>query len=130
MKEDNMLATRLAAIALAAVTLTLPAMAQNEIRLDDFDADRINATQIKIEFEYQGSACETVEPAVLGEITDGTLFVTIPTTATAEMCTQQLVEIEVEQAIEADESVQRVTVTLLRPDNSVLASETAEVDND
>ena len=124
-----MTATRLAFAALATVCLSSTAFAQDSSRIDDLDIDRINAHQIEIEFEYDGSACERVEPAQLGEIVDGTLAVTFPTVATAEVCTQQLVEIEVEQVVDADESVRMVEVTLLRPDGSVLATRTERVDD-
>lgn len=112
----------LALAATIALTASSFAQAQETARLDDLDADRLNATQIVIEFEYDGSACEAVGAAQLGEIVGGTLAVTFPTTATAEICTQQLVEIEVEQAIAADASVTQVDVTLLAPDGSVRAT--------
>ena len=106
------------------------AHAQQAMTLDDLDADRIGADQIEIEFEYDGSACETVGTAQIGEITDGVLAVTFPTTSTAEVCTQQIKEIEVEQAIAADASVTEIAVTLLAPDGSVLATGTERVDQD
>jgi hypothetical protein len=125
-----MTAMRLMIAALATATLATSAFAGDSSLIDDLDIDRINANQIEIEFEYDGSACEAVEPAQLGETVDGTLAVTFPTVSTAEVCTQQIVEIEVEQVIEADESVRMVEVTLLRPDGSVLATRTERVDND
>ncbi|UJW85742.1 hypothetical protein [Devosia sp. SL43] len=111
-------------IALAATGLV---QAQETARLDDLDADRLNASQIIIEFEYEGGACEAVGTAQLGDVVDGTLSVTFPTTSTAEICTQQIVEIEVEQAIAADVSVTQVEVTLLTPDGSVRATGTDRV---
>lgn len=118
---------------LAVATLSvIPGMvhAQEGRTLDDLDADRLNANQIKIEFEYTGGACEEVGMAELGEVVDGTLAVTFPTVSTAEVCTMQAVEIEVEQAIEADETVTHVEVTLLAPDGSVIATGTERVDQD
>ena len=116
-----------ATIALGSIGL---AQAQQTARLDDLDADRINATQVTIEFEYIGGACETVGPATLGDIVNGTLAVTFPTTSTAEVCTMQAKEIEVEQAIAADATVTDVAVTLLAPDGSVVATGTERVDQD
>lgn len=106
------------------------ANAQQALTLDDLDADRAGADQIEIEFEYDGSACETVGTAQIGENTGGVLAVTFPTTSTAEACTQQVKEIEVEQLIAADASVTEVSVTLLAPDGSVRATGTERVDED
>ena len=110
----------------------LPALAhaQQPATLDDLDADRLNPTQVKIEFDYQGGACEKVGDAQLGAVVDGALAVTFPTSKTGDMCTMQVVEIEVEQAIAADASVTRVDVTLLAPDGSVFATGTDNVDQD
>jgi len=116
-----------ATIALGSIGL---AQAQQTARLDDLDADRINASQVTIEFEYIGGACETVGSATLGDIVNGTLAVTFPTTSTAEVCTMQAKEIEVEQAIAADATVTDVAVTLLAPDGSVVATGTERVDQD
>ena len=106
------------------------AYAQQTVKLDDLDADRINATQITIEFEYDGSACENVGPAVIGDLVDGTLAVSFPVVHTAEVCTQQIVENEVEQTIAAEAIVSRIDVTLTAPDGSVIATGTTDVDHD
>ena len=129
-KDDDM---KLATFGLAA-TIALGSIglvqAQQPATLDDLDADRINATQVTIEFEYTGGACETVGPATLGDIVNGTLAVTFTTTSTAEVCTMQAKEIEVEQTVDADATVTEVAVTLLAPDGSVIATGTERVDLD
>jgi hypothetical protein len=138
-----MLTKSIALATLFAAGLSVPALAQTAApapttgtavapaaQLDDLDADRINANQITIDFEYTGGACEEVGPAVVGEETNGVLAVTFPIVATAEVCTQQAVEIDVEQAVTAPATVTRVDVTLTRPDGSVLASGSTDVDND
>ena len=113
-----------------ALATTGMAAAQQARQIDDLDADRINPTQITIEFEYDGSACENVGTAEVGELVDGTLAVNFPVTATAEVCTQQIVEIEVDQAIAAEGIVSRVDVTLTAPDGSVIATGSTDVDHD
>lgn len=136
-------AKQFALAALLATGLTLPALAQDQaapeatapadaapMQLDDLDAERINANQVTIDFEYTGGACEEVGPAQVGEETDGTLAVTFPTVATAEVCTMQAVEIDVEQTVEAAETVMRVDVTLTRPDGSVMGTGSTDVEND
>ncbi|UYN99878.1 MAG: hypothetical protein KIT02_01155 [Devosia sp.] len=139
-----MSANRIAAIALAATALALPALAQDKspekskdapapaetMPLRDLDATRINPNQITIEFEYDGGACEEVGPAEVGELVDGTLAVTFPTISTAEVCTMQVVEIEVEQTIQAEHIISLIDVTLTRPDGSVLATGSTDVDAD
>ena len=116
-----------AALALASAGT---ALAQQAPELDELDAERSGDTQVKIEFEYKGSACEEVGTAQLGAITDGVLAVTFPTTTTAETCTAQMDEHEVEQTIEANQSVEEVQVTLLKPDGTVAAIGTDEVEDD
>lgn len=138
-----MLSNRFAALALAANVLTMPALAEDKtkdapaapsaeqtLRLKDLDATRINPNQITIEFEYDGGACEQVGPAEVGELVDGTLSVTFPTISTAEVCTMQVVEIEVEQTIQAEHIVSKVDVTLNAPDGKTIANGTTDVDHD
>lgn len=98
--------------------------------LDDLVATRINPNQITIEFEYTGGACEEVGPAEIGELVDGTLAVTFPTISTAEMCTMQAVEIEVEQTIQAEHIISRIDVTLTAPDGAVMATGSTDIDQD
>jgi hypothetical protein len=116
-----------AAIALAALCTT--AMAQSDI-IDDLDADRVSPTEVKIDFEFDGGACQAVEPAEVGENIDGTLTVTFPTRATAETCTMQIVEIEVEQIVPADETVSRIEVVLLGTDGQEIGRDSTDVDDD
>lgn len=118
------------AIAAALAVTSATAAQQQPAVLDDLDAERIDAQQVSIEFEYDGSACETVGTAELGDLTNGTAAITFPTTSTAEVCTQQLVEIEVDQVVALDETATAVEVTVLRPDGSVLATGTDEIERD
>lgn len=106
------------------------AFAQQTMQLKDLDADRINPTQITVEFEYDGSACENVGPAVIGDLVDGTLAVSFPVQQTAEVCTQQIVENEVEQTIAAEAIISRIDVTLTGADGAVIATGTTNVDPD
>ena len=115
-----------ATIALATSGLVLAQPAE----LGDLDADRINANQITVEFEYQGGACEGVGPAELGELVEGTLAVNFTVIPTSEICTQQIVEVEVEQTIEADSTVTRLDVTLTGANGSIIATGSTDVDTD
>ncbi|SMQ62384.1 hypothetical protein SAMN06295905_0659 [Devosia lucknowensis] len=143
--------TRIALVALLAMAVASPALAQDKTKpadaaapaatapaegqaapaaFNDLDADRINPNQITIDFEYTGGACEQVGPAEVGEVVDGTLFVTFPTISTAEVCTMQAVEIDVEQTIQAEHIVSLIDVTLTAPDGTVIAKGQTDVDQD
>lgn len=125
-----MLSSRIAIAALASFALAAPSLAQDRIKLDDFDADRLNARQVLIEFEYDGGACEEVGEAQLGDITDGKLAVTMQIVNTAEVCTMQLVEHDIKEAVQAGPEVTSVEVTLLAADGQVMAVDTTRVDED
>jgi len=126
-----MLDARLALALAATIGLSMPAFAQDKTKtLDDLDAQRINPNQITISFEYEGGACEEVGPAEVGDLTDGTLAVTFPTISTAEVCTMQVVDIEVEQTIQAEHIISRIDVTLTAPDGSVIATGSTDVEHD
>lgn len=125
-----MLASRIAIAALASLALAAASAAQDRVKLDDFDADRLNARQVLIEFEYDGGACEEVAEAQLGDVTEGTLAVTMQIVNTAEVCTMQLVEHDIKEAIQAGPEVTHIEVTLLAADGRVMAVETTRVDED
>ena len=126
-----MLDARLALALVATIGLSMPAFAQDKTKtLDDLDAQRINPNQITISFEYEGGACEEVGPAEVGDLTDGTLAVTFPTISTAEVCTMQVVDIEVEQTIQAEHIISLIDVTLTAPDGTVIGQGQTDVDQD
>lgn len=121
---------RATVFALVFAACATPGLAQQRVEIDDLDADRLNAHQVLVEFEYDGSACESVGAAELGAITDGTLAIALPIVETAEVCTMQIVEHDIKEAVAADMSVTRVEVTLLAPDGAPLATRSARVDPD
>jgi hypothetical protein len=126
-----MLAHRFAIITLATIGLTVPAFAQDGGRqLNDLDATRINPFQILVEFEYEGGACEELGQPELGELVDGTLAVTFPTVSTSEMCTMQVVEIDVRYAIATEETVSHIDVTLNAPDGRTIGTGSTDVGKD
>jgi hypothetical protein len=129
-------------LATALFAFSLPAMAENKAEpaaetpasdaqpLENLVVTRVDAGQVSVAFEYTGGACEEVEPAQLGDVVEGTLAVTFPTISTAEMCTMQAVQIEVEETIAADEGVSAVDVTLTAPDGTVIGTGAADVTQD
>jgi hypothetical protein len=125
-----MRANTVATLAIALSAFALPAFAQDESRLDDLDADRLNSRQVLIDFDYDGGACEEVGEVTLGDVKDGTLDVTLKLVATSEVCTMQIVDHDIKEAIEAGRDVTRVAVTLLAADGQVIGTDTTEVDDD
>ncbi|RUT28522.1 hypothetical protein EMQ25_16215 [Arsenicitalea aurantiaca] len=121
---------KLSLASVAVLALAGAAFGQDAPTLRDLDADRIGPEEVRVEFEYDGSACEEVQPAEIGENVDGTLAVTFSAVSTAEVCTMQIVEIEVEQTIMADETVSRLEVTLRGTNGEVYATGTTDIDDD
>jgi len=91
-------------------------------------ACRIDEDRVLLRATFDGSACQRVEPAGLAEPRGTIVAVTIPTTRTAEMCTMQIVPIEVEQVIEAPEPIFDLDVTAIDPDNNPVAHGVIELD--
>jgi hypothetical protein len=125
-----MISTRLVLVISALSVVAGLVHAQEPRTFNDLEVDRISATEVRIEFDYTGGVCEEVGPAEPGDVVDGTLSVTFQTASTAEVCTLQAVDVEVEQTVEADETVTHVAVTLLAPDGMIMATGTEKVDLD
>lgn len=122
---------RLAFALLASIGLATPALAQdNGQRLDDLDATRINPFQILIDFEFDGGACDDIGRAEIGELVDGTLSVNFPVSSTAEMCTMQIKEHDVKYAIEAENIISRIDVTVTGKDGQVIGTGSMDVEQD
>lgn len=126
-----MLDARLALALVVSAGLATPGWAQDQTqRLEDLDATRINSFQILIDFEYGGSACEAIGRAELGEMVNGTLAVTFPATATSDVCTMQIEEHDIRQAIETEDPVDKIDVTLTGTDGAVMAKGSTSVEHD
>jgi hypothetical protein len=119
-------------LALAAtLLLSVPAMAQDTgTPLRDLDAKRINPYQILIDFELDGGACDSIGRPEIGDLVDGTLSVTFPTSTTAEVCTMQIKELDYEYAIEAENIISRIDVTLTSPEGRIISTGSTQVDQD
>jgi hypothetical protein len=122
--------SRIALSLAACAVLVSAASAQQPVARLDLDAERLDPQQVRLDFDYDGSSCELIEPAEIGEITNGIAAITIPTAAVSDTCTAQVVEMEGEQILQLDETVQQVEVTLLRPDGTVAATGTYRIERD
>lgn len=122
---------RLAFAIAATIGLAAPALAQDKGQpLDDLDATRINPFQILIDFEIDGGACDDIGRPELGDLVDGTLAVNFPVSSTAEVCTMQVKEHDVKYAIEAENIISRIDVTVTGKDGQVIGSGSTDVDHD
>lgn len=99
---------------------TAGAFAQDAATFTELSAERIDAEQVMMHAIFEGGACQEAQPAETepGEEA-GTLSVTIPTLSTAEVCTLQVVEIEIEEMIDAGEDITTLDVTVLGTDGEV-----------
>lgn len=122
---------RLASIplTLAAVLCCGAAFAQEVASFTALTACRIDAERVLLRATFDGGACQAVEPADLAEPRGTVVAVTIPTTSTAEICTMQIVPVEVEQVLEAPEPIHELDVTVIDPNNNPAAHGLIELDD-
>jgi hypothetical protein len=71
---------------------------------------------VQLRLTFDGGACQAVDAPQPGSVTDGTLAVTIPTHATAEICTMQIVPIAVDVTVPAPAEANALQVTVLGTD--------------
>lgn len=122
---------RLALTLAATLALAVPTFAQDKgAALADLDATRINPFQILIDFEFDGGACDDVGRAEIGALVDGALSVNFPVTANAEVCIMMIKEIEVKQAIETEDAVTRIDVTVTGPEGRIIGTGSTKVEID
>ncbi|KKB13492.1 hypothetical protein VE25_01845 [Devosia geojensis] len=115
-------------LALAVALCSAGVLAQDAAEFTALSACRIDEDRVLLRATFDGSACQSVEPAGLAEPRGTIVAVTIPTTRTAEVCTMQIVPVEVEQVIEAPEPIFDLDVTALDPDNNPIAHGVIELD--
>ena len=121
---------RLAFALAATIGLAAPALAQDSQPLKDLDASRINPFQILIDFEFDGGACDDIGRAELGDLVDGTLSVNFPVSSSAEVCTMQIKEHDVKYAIEAEDAVTGIDVTVTGPEGRIIGTGSTKVEID
>ena len=103
------------------------AFAQEAASLEHLAACRADAATVDLTFTYTGGACEETDPATVAE--DGTTAkVTVPTHATAEICTMQAVEIDVAQTIPVTAAVTSLEVELIGTQGTVSGTGKTEIE--
>ena len=112
---------RIAAAAIFALLATAtfadgPAIAESNLQpFTEASATRAG-DDVQLKLTFEGGACQSVDAPQPGAITDDALAVAIPTHATAEMCTMQIVPIAIDVAVPAPTEVTALQVTVLGTD--------------
>jgi imidazole glycerol phosphate synthase subunit HisF len=118
---------RAALTAIPMILVATAAFAQDTATLRNLAACRSVAETVDLSFTYTGGVCEATDPATV--TVDGTAArVTVPTHATAEMCTLQAVDIDVAQTIEAGAGVTTLDVELLNTQGQVAGTGKVEIE--
>jgi hypothetical protein len=79
-------------------------------------ATRTAPDAVRLQLTFDGGACQAVDEPQVGELTDGALAVTIPTSKTAEICTMQIVAIPVDVTVQVSAEATALQVTVLATD--------------
>ena len=115
--------------ALTAIPMMLiatAAFAQDTAELANLAACR-SAAETDLSFTYTGGVCEATDPATV-TVEGTTAKVTVPTHATAEICTLQAVDIDVAQTIAVGAEVTALDVSLLNTQGTVSATGKVEIE--
>jgi hypothetical protein len=76
-------------------------------------ATRASGDAVQLHLAFEGGACQGVDAPQPGAVSAGVLAVTIPTQATAEICTMQIVPIAVDVTVPATAEVTALQVIVL-----------------
>lgn len=114
-------------LALALIAVPSFALAQDLAPLSELKACRIDPATVSLAFIYDGGACEQAGDAIADVIEGDTATVTVPTTATAEVCTMQVVKVNFGGLVDVPEAVDRLDVQVLSSGGEVVAAGDTEV---
>jgi len=114
-------------IALALIAVPGFALAQDLAPLSELKACRIDATSVSLAFIYDGGACEQTGEANAALVEGNTATVSIPTTATAEVCTMQVVKVNFAGIVPVPDTVTRLDVQVLSPGGDVVAASDTDI---
>jgi hypothetical protein len=92
--------------------------AQDLQPLSDASATRTATDEVRLQLTFDGGACQAVNEPQVGEVTDGAVSVTIPTTKTAEICTMQIVAVPVDVTVQVPSEATALQVTVLATDGT------------
>lgn len=108
-------------LTLAAVLMTTAAVAQDAPAFDALSACRMDAARAEVSFSFQGSPCIAAGDAEVTDAGEHGLDVRVPFEATSEVCTMNIVPVEVTQTIGVSADTAKLTVTAADLDGNILA---------
>jgi hypothetical protein len=103
-------------------------LAQEVASFTELSACRVDEGHVLVRATFDGGACQAVGPAQLAEPRGTIVAVHFPTSSTSEMCTMQIVPVDIIQIIEASVVIADLAVSVSDPQNNVLAEGQVEVD--
>ena len=92
------------------------ASAQATRPLDNLAACRLDDGRVALNFTFEGGACQQPGTATVEPARGGVAAVTVPTEATAEVCTMQVVPVEVTETLAVDAEAITLDITVLARD--------------
>ncbi|HQZ13377.1 MAG TPA: hypothetical protein PK286_10890 [Devosia sp.] len=115
--------SRLSLILAAAAFAATGAMAAEPPALTSASAKRVAEGHVELKVSWQGGACEKPGKAVVDateadEVTDA---VTIPTVATSEICTMQIVTVEFSGLVPVEPFTTTLAISVLAPNGQIQA---------
>lgn len=114
-------------IALALIAVPSFAVAQDLAPLDELRACRLDAATVSLAFIFDGGACEQTGEARAEIIEGDKATVTVPTTASAKVCTMQVVKVNFAGIVPVTDAVKRLDVQVLSPGGEVVAAGDADI---
>jgi hypothetical protein len=114
---------RRAALALIFALTATAAFADGDVApnlqpFSDASATRTAEGEVRLKLTFDGGACQAVDEPQVGEVTDGAVSVTIPTSKTAEICTMQIVAIPVDVTVQVPSDATALQVTVQATDGT------------
>jgi hypothetical protein len=103
-------------------------LAQEAASFSALSACRVDEAHVLVQATFDGGACQAVEAAQLSEPRGTIVAVHFPTVSTAEMCTMQIVPVDITQVIEASSDIANLAVSVGDPQNNLLAAGEVEID--
>jgi hypothetical protein len=114
----------------AAFFCTGAVLAQEAASFTALSACRVDEEHVLVRATFDGGACQTVGPAQMSEPRGTIVAVHFPTISTADMCTMQIVPIDIVQVIEASIVIADLAVSVSDPQNNPIAEGQVEVEED
>src|SRR6478735_2609140 len=114
-------------IALALIALPSFALAQDLAPLSELKACRIDAATVSLALIFDGGACEQTGEAKAEILEGDTATITVPTTASAEVCTMQVAKVNFAGIVPVPNTIKKLDVQVLSPGGDVVAASGTDI---